>query len=89
MRLLGLTAFAAMIGFAGVYGFTRPGSIVLPVASPGCVIKGNISYSSGERIYHMPGQHWYEDTIIDPQKGERWFCTEADARAAGWRKAGD
>ncbi|WP_404386546.1 thermonuclease family protein [Knoellia locipacati] len=52
----------------------------------GCVIKGNIS-SSGERIYHVPGGGSYDDTVISPGKGERWFCTEQDALDAGWRKA--
>lgn len=50
------------------------------------VIKGNIS-SSGEKIYHVPGQRYYDVTVIDEAKGERWFCTEAEAVAAGWRKA--
>jgi hypothetical protein len=50
------------------------------------VIKGNVS-SRGARIYHMPGQQHYADTRISPNKGERWFCTEAQARAAGWRRA--
>jgi hypothetical protein len=52
-----------------------------------CVIKGNVSYNTGERIYHVPGQKYYEATIITASKGERWFCTEAQARAAGWRKS--
>lgn len=51
-----------------------------------CVIKGNIS-SSGEKIYHLPGCDYYEQTYIDESKGEQWFCTEAEARQAGWRKA--
>lgn len=51
-----------------------------------CVIKGNIS-KKGERIYHMPGQRYYSQTKISPSKGERWFCTEAEARAAGWRRS--
>ncbi len=51
-----------------------------------CRIKGNIS-RKGERIYHMPGGEWYDRTKIDPAKGERWFCSEAEAEAAGWRKA--
>ena len=54
---------------------------------PGCVIKGNISSSSGERIYHIPGQRYYDQTKIDPDKGERWFCTEEEAVANGWRKS--
>jgi len=56
-------------------------------APPGCVIKGNISSSSGERIYHIPGQRYYEQTKIEPDKGERWFCTEEEALANGWRKS--
>ena len=49
-----------------------------------CRIKGNIN-RDGERTYHVPGSRWYDRTKIDPSKGERWFCTEAEARAAGWR----
>ncbi len=56
-------------------------------ASPTCDIKGNIN-REGERIYHTPASPWYERTVIDPGQGERWFCSEAEARAAGWRPAG-
>lgn len=52
----------------------------------GCTIKGNIS-AKGERIYHMPGQKYYAQTRISESKGERWFCSEEEARQAGWRKA--
>lgn len=54
---------------------------------PACNIKGNISINSREKIYHVPGQSFYDDTVISPQYGERWFCTEAEARTAGWRRA--
>jgi endonuclease YncB( thermonuclease family) len=50
----------------------------------GCNIKGNIG-SGGKRIYHMPGSSSYGPTKIDESKGERWFCSEAEAEAAGWR----
>lgn len=53
----------------------------------GCDIKGNISYSTKEKIYHMPGQEYYLQTVITPMSGERWFCTEEEAIANGWRKA--
>ncbi|PBB67403.1 hypothetical protein CK228_16405 [Mesorhizobium sp. WSM4312] len=53
----------------------------------GCNIKGNISINTGEHIYHVPGQEHYWETKISPEYGERWFCSEAEARAAGWRKA--
>lgn len=52
-----------------------------------CNIKGNISYSTGEKIYHMPWQENYWDTVISPEYGERWFCSEEEAVSAGWRKA--
>lgn len=52
----------------------------------GCTIKGNIS-ASGAHIYHVPGDRYYGATRIDFLKGERYFCSEADARAAGWRRA--
>ena len=51
-----------------------------------CLIKGNIN-RSGERIYHLPGRPYYDATEIDIRRGERWFCTEAEARSAGWRKS--
>ena len=50
-----------------------------------CRIKGNIG-SSG-KVYHVPGRSGYAKTKIDESQGERWFCTEDDARAAGWVKA--
>lgn len=52
-----------------------------------CLIKGNISTKTGEKIYHVPGQRYYNQTVISEEKGERWFCTEGEAREAGWRKA--
>jgi endonuclease YncB( thermonuclease family) len=55
-------------------------------APGGCPIKGNIS-RNGERIYHTPWSPWYSRTRIDEASGERWFCDEAEAIAAGWRPA--
>lgn len=54
----------------------------------GCDIKGNISFDSKEKIYHVPGQKYYSDTKIDTEYGEFWFCTEEEARANGWRRSG-
>ena len=50
------------------------------------LIKGNIN-REGEKIYHIPGQRDYDKTIIDTSKGERWFYSEEEAVAAGWRRA--
>jgi endonuclease YncB( thermonuclease family) len=52
----------------------------------GCRIKGNIS-RAGARVYHVPGGRYYERTKINPSRGERWFCSEAEARSAGWRQS--
>ena len=51
------------------------------------VIKGNISQSTGEKIYHVPGGEFYDKTVIDEAAGERWLCTEQEAVAAGWRRS--
>jgi endonuclease YncB( thermonuclease family) len=51
-----------------------------------CMIKGNVG-RNGERIYHVPGGAYYDKVVIDPGAGKTWFCTEAEAVAAGWRKS--
>lgn len=48
-----------------------------------CNIKGNISENG--KIYHVPGSRWYNATRINEANGERWFCSELEALAAGWR----
>ena len=52
----------------------------------GCKIKGNVS-RNGSKIFHVPGGRYYEQTRIDEAKGERWFCSEAEAKVAGWRRS--
>ena len=51
-----------------------------------CDIKGNIGID-GDNVYHMPGGKWYDKTQIEAARGERWFCSEDEARGAGWRKS--
>lgn len=53
---------------------------------PGCVIKGNLS-SRGQCIYHVPGGHFYDRLKMEPAASRRWFCSEAEAQAAGCRKS--
>lgn len=53
-------------------------------APKGCPIKGNINRKQ-EKIYHAPWSPWYTRTKVSLKKGERWFCSEADAIRAGWR----
>ncbi len=45
------------------------------------------SSKRGERIYHIPGGAYYDRTKISTAKGERWFCSEEGAQAAGWRRS--
>ena len=66
---------------------TRDASRVAARDRGNCNIKGNISHNGGKRIYHMPGDRDYERTRISTSRGERYFCSEAEARAAGWRRA--
>ena len=58
-----------------------------PTATPaqaGCGIKGNIG-RKGAKVYHVPGTRDYDSTVITENTGERMFCSEAEAQAAGWR----
>ena len=82
----GLMAGLVLVGAAGLF---CAGNVVGSVtgSASGCSIKGNISINTGEHIYHVPGQEDYVATKISPQYGERWFCSEEEARAAGWRRA--
>lgn len=52
-----------------------------------CLIKGNIS-RAGAKIFTVPGSPSYDQTQIDESRGERWFCSEEEAVAAGWRPPG-
>ena len=69
--------------------FSQPKSMLTKAVKQvtSCNIKGNISINTGEKIFHVPGQKYYDQTKITPRYGERWFCSEEDAYAAGWRKA--
>ena len=80
MWIVGLLLLPLLIAAADRFGH----SSLLP---GGCNIKGNISIRTGERIYHVPGGEYYDATVINPAKGERWFCSEEEAQAAGWRKS--
>ena len=64
----------------------EPAAQTVPQTAAGdCAIKGNISAAG--RIYHQPHNRDYAETRIDPSRGERWFCSPAEAEAAGWRPA--
>lgn len=64
----------------------RAGRWARAVASSprGCPIKGN---ANGEKIYHTPWSPYYSRVQIDVERGEKWFCDEAEALREGWRAA--
>lgn len=91
------TEAAALRAQRGVHGYRmdrpdqhraakRRPNAVPPPQTASCTIKGNIS-GKGVRIFHVAGQRDYAKTSIRTEKGERWFCSAAEARAAGWRAA--
>jgi endonuclease YncB( thermonuclease family) len=60
-------------------------SVAQSAAPKGCAIKGNVSNKG--HIYHMPWSPWYDRVTVEADRGERWFCSENEAQAAGWRPA--
>ena len=54
-------------------------------APDGCPIKGLVT--GRERVYVLPWSPDYERGRIQKTRGERWFCSEQEALAAGWKPA--
>jgi uncharacterized protein YdeI (BOF family) len=56
--------------------------------NPKCSIKGNIDKSSGKKTYHFSGCSGYSNNVvIEKDLSEQWFCTEKEAKAAGYEKS--
>jgi endonuclease YncB( thermonuclease family) len=55
-------------------------------APKGCPIKGKVAGRRGDtvRTYHLPWSPTYTKLRVVSARGERWFCTEAEAQAAGF-----
>lgn len=54
--------------------------------NPDCVIKGNL-HRIRQCIYHVPGGLFYGVLNMERSASRRWFCSEAEAQAAGCRKS--
>ncbi|MBU4348460.1 thermonuclease family protein [Patescibacteria group bacterium] len=52
-----------------------------------CVIKGNISTEAFGRTYFLPECANYGQVKVDLSRGEQYFCSEAEAIEAGFKKA--
>jgi endonuclease YncB( thermonuclease family) len=54
-------------------------------APDGCPIKGQVT--GAERVYVLPGTPSYDRLRVLASRGDRWFCSEQDAAAAGFKAA--
>lgn len=55
-------------------------------APDGCPIKGDVTRAG--KFYVLPWAPNYRRVKIRKSRGERWFCSESAARAAGWKNRG-
>jgi hypothetical protein len=53
-----------------------------------CRVKGNITLDTPPIYrFHVPGQYYYDTVTVEPERGERWFCSEEDAARNGFTKS--
>lgn len=53
--------------------------------NPKCNIKGNVR--EGKKTYFYPGCGNYSNVFLEMDQGDAWFCTEAEAKLAGFTKS--
>ena len=51
---------------------------------PKCAIKGNHDLDRNEYLYLLPTCPYYAPVIIRRFEGDRWFCSESEAKKAGF-----
>lgn len=66
----------------GIHG--KPCTQTENISTPSCNIKANVNQ---DKIYYIPDCFQYKNTVVELYKGDKWFCTEAEAQKAGFRKA--
>ena len=54
-------------------------------APDGCPIKGQVA--GDNKTYVLPWSPDYSSAKVRAARGERWFCSETEAQAAGWKIA--
>jgi len=69
------------------YGIYKTCHATENTKNPKCNIKGNIDKSTDTHIYYVPGCAQYQFTVVEKDIGEQWFCTEKEAKNAGYSKA--
>lgn len=53
--------------------------------NPQCNIKGNHDLDRNEDLYLLPDCPYYSSVIIRRFEGDRWFCSESEAKKAGFK----
>ena len=53
-------------------------------APKGCAFKATVD-RKGSRIYFSPWSPWYRKFDMDLARGDKWFCSEPEEIAAGWK----
>ena len=84
LKTIGERAREAKIG---IYG-SKCTQTKNPV-NPECVVKANDALGSGNKQYHFPGCGQYANTTVQLYLGDAWFCTETEAKKAGYTKGTD
>lgn len=54
-------------------------------APSGCPIKGKDRARARDKVYILPWSSSYERYRISRKRGDRWFCSEDEAIAEGWK----
>jgi endonuclease YncB( thermonuclease family) len=85
-RTLSTVILGALVVPTGAQRALTAASTARTLPPSHCLIKGNLS-SVPQCIYHVPGSRFYDRLTMQPSFARRWFCTEAEAEAAGCRKS--
>ena len=59
----------------------------IPMDKDYACIKCNINFQTNDRIYHLPFDQQYDNTMIDFTKDEMWAKTVKEAESYGFRRA--
>jgi endonuclease YncB( thermonuclease family) len=96
LRRSDMTSQAPIILAANNFARENKLGIFSTVCSPltptkqGCDIKGQISYDTGKKYYITPDcVKSYNPAKVEKFRGEDWFCTEKEAKSAGFTKSPD
>jgi endonuclease YncB( thermonuclease family) len=57
------------------------------IEDPKCGIKGNIR--ARNKYFRFPGCKQYDTTLVQLHFGDKWFCSESEAKKAGFIKGSD